>query len=171
MIRVELSPWRGDPSWEPEWNDFRTGSWEPVGLGEMPGDGFIFRYFQANVTFEIGGVSFSMPGIGNPVIDFVLALQTAVNDFRASGQGVADMSISPSTVIRLKERDGLAEVSASYVKNTALVSIEEFQQAVWVLAQKAVSLIVEARPEASGNIYLNSVREKIGFPGQGDYAP
>lgn len=166
MIRADLSPWAGDPSWRPEWNDFRTGSWELVALGDMPESGFIFRYFQANVTLEIDGANFSMPGIAKPVIDFVLALQAAVNGFRDSGVGAADMSISPSTVIRLKDRGGLAEVSASYTTDTALVSADEFQEAVWVFVRKAVSLIVEAHPEASGNSYLNSVGEKVRLPGQ-----
>jgi hypothetical protein len=69
-------------------------------------------------------------------------------------------------VIRLKDRGGLAEVSASYTNDMALVSVDEFQQAVWVLARKAVSLIVEAHPETSGNSYLNSVSEKVGLPRQ-----
>lgn len=167
MIRADLSPWRGDPSWQPEWNDFRTSLREPVRLADMPESGFIYEYFQADVILEIDGASFSMPGIANPAIDFVLALQAAVNGFRESGVGNADMSISPSTVIRLRDRDGLAEVSASYVTDTAVVSVDEFQQAVWVFARKAVSLIVEAHPEASGNSFLNSVCEKVGLPGQG----
>ena len=36
----------------------------------MPGDGFIFSYFQADVIFEIDSASFSMPGIAKPAIDF-----------------------------------------------------------------------------------------------------
>lgn len=164
MIRADLSPWRGDPSWRSEWNDFRTSLREPVRLADMSESGFIYEYFQADVILEINGASFSMSGIANPAIDFVLALQAAVNGFRESGSGTADMSISPSTVIRLRNRNGLAEVSASYTTDTALVSVDEFQQAVWVFARKAVSLIVEAHPEASGNSYLNSVGVKVGLP-------
>lgn len=166
MIRADLFPRANDPSWRQGWQAVDLADRRPVAIRDMPESGFIFEYFQVDVLLEIEGVDFSLARIGIPAIDFVLALEKAVRELREFGRGDADMSLRPDTVIRLRSQGGLAEVSASYTADTALVEICELQQVAWRLLRKAVTLIVEAHPEAAGNDYLNSLGRLAGPPEQ-----